>query len=130
MKHWKWEKDRQDLAWLTFDKLNESANTFSREALQELDAVLEEIRLTNPKGLVIRSAKDSFIAGADVEEFTRLRGFVATSVQPWAGVSLLLRSILMVCVCPAPPVAPHFMTLPGTYMTAVPPCQLLGLQVG
>jgi 3-hydroxyacyl-CoA dehydrogenase/enoyl-CoA hydratase/3-hydroxybutyryl-CoA epimerase len=73
MKHWRWEKDKQDLAWLTFDKQDESANTFSREALQELDASLEEIRLANPKGLIIRSAKDSFIAGADVEEFTRFK---------------------------------------------------------
>lgn len=73
MKHWRHEKDAQGLAWLTFDKQDESANTFSKEALQELDAALEEIRLSSPKGLVIRSAKDSFIAGADVEEFTRFK---------------------------------------------------------
>lgn len=73
MKHWRWEEDARDLAWLTFDKQGESANTFSREALNELDAALEEIRLASPKGLIIRSAKDSFIAGADVEEFTRFR---------------------------------------------------------
>jgi 3-hydroxyacyl-CoA dehydrogenase/enoyl-CoA hydratase/3-hydroxybutyryl-CoA epimerase len=72
-KHWRHEQDAQGLVWLTFDKLGESANTFSREALQELDTALEEIRLANPKGLVIRSAKDSFIAGADVEEFTRFK---------------------------------------------------------
>lgn len=73
MKHFRWEKDAQELAWLTFDKQGESANTFSREALQELDAALKEIGLAHPKGLVIRSAKDSFIAGADVEEFTRFK---------------------------------------------------------
>ncbi|MGQ0510420.1 MAG: 3-hydroxyacyl-CoA dehydrogenase NAD-binding domain-containing protein [Betaproteobacteria bacterium] len=73
MKHWRQEKDAQGLAWLTFDKQGESANTFSRDALLELDAALEEIRAGNPKGLVIRSAKDSFIAGADVEEFTRFK---------------------------------------------------------
>ncbi len=73
MKHWRWEKDAQNLVWLTFDKHGESANTFSRDALRELDAALEEIRLASPKGLIIRSAKDSFIAGADVEEFTRFK---------------------------------------------------------
>jgi 3-hydroxyacyl-CoA dehydrogenase/enoyl-CoA hydratase/3-hydroxybutyryl-CoA epimerase len=73
MKHFRWEKDARGLAWLTFDKQGESANTFSREALQELDAALEEIRLSAPKGLIVRSAKDSFIAGADVEEFTRFK---------------------------------------------------------
>ena len=72
-KHWRHERDAQDLVWLTFDKQGESANTFSREALHELDAALEEIRLSAPKGLIIRSAKDSFIAGADVEEFTRFK---------------------------------------------------------
>ena len=73
MKHWTWEKDAQGLAWLTFDKAGESANTFSREALHELDASLKEIAAASPKGLIIRSAKDSFIAGADVEEFTRFK---------------------------------------------------------
>jgi 3-hydroxyacyl-CoA dehydrogenase / enoyl-CoA hydratase / 3-hydroxybutyryl-CoA epimerase len=72
-KHWEWDIDRDGLAWLTFDKQGESANTFSREALQQLSASLEEIKAASPKGLVIRSAKDNFIAGADVEEFTRFK---------------------------------------------------------
>ena len=65
-KHWRWEKDREGLAWLTFDKQGESANTFSREALNELSLMLDEIGAARPKGLVIRSAKDSFIGGADI----------------------------------------------------------------
>ena len=72
-RHWRWETDRDGLAWLTFDKEGESANTFSREALEELGRALAAIRLENPKGLVIRSGKDNFIAGADVEEFTRFK---------------------------------------------------------
>ena len=71
--HWRWEKDRQGLAWLTFDKQGESANTFSRDALEQLSAILAEIKASNPNGLVIRSAKEGFIAGADVEEFTRFK---------------------------------------------------------
>jgi 3-hydroxyacyl-CoA dehydrogenase/enoyl-CoA hydratase/3-hydroxybutyryl-CoA epimerase len=71
--HWHWERDRDGLVWLTFDKQGESANTFSREALEELSRALEAIRTENPKGLVIRSAKDGFIAGADVEAFTRFK---------------------------------------------------------
>lgn len=70
-RHWRLEQEANGLAWLTFDKAGESANTFSKEALHELDAALDAIRTMAPKGLVIRSAKDSFIAGADVEEFTR-----------------------------------------------------------
>jgi 3-hydroxyacyl-CoA dehydrogenase / enoyl-CoA hydratase / 3-hydroxybutyryl-CoA epimerase len=72
-RHWHWETDRDGLAWLTFDKQGESANTLSREALDELGRAVAAIRVQNPKGLVIRSGKDNFIAGADVEEFTRFK---------------------------------------------------------
>ena len=72
-KHWRWEKDREGLAWLTFDKQGESANTFSKQALNELSSVLAEIGNASPKGLIIQSAKENFIAGADVEEFTRFK---------------------------------------------------------
>ncbi len=72
-KHWRWEKDREGLVWLTFDKQGESANTFSRQALEELRASLRAVAAENPRGLIIRSAKDNFIAGADVEEFTRFK---------------------------------------------------------
>jgi 3-hydroxyacyl-CoA dehydrogenase/enoyl-CoA hydratase/3-hydroxybutyryl-CoA epimerase len=71
--HWRWEKDRQDLAWLTFDKQGESTNTFSREALEQLGAALHAIAAARPKGLVIRSAKENFIAGADINQFTRFQ---------------------------------------------------------
>lgn len=71
--HWRHERDADGLAWLTFDKAGESANTFSRQALEELSAALDEIAASSPRGLVIRSAKENFIAGADVEEFTRFR---------------------------------------------------------
>ena len=50
-KHWRHEQDAQGLVWLTFDKQGESANTFSREALQELSAILDEIKLMAPKGM-------------------------------------------------------------------------------
>src|SRR5205809_6724327 len=72
-KHWRWEKDREGLVWLTFDKQGESANTFSRDALVELNRALEEIAAVQPKGLIIRSAKDSFIAGADIQEFANFK---------------------------------------------------------
>ncbi|HVL34612.1 MAG TPA: 3-hydroxyacyl-CoA dehydrogenase NAD-binding domain-containing protein [Burkholderiales bacterium] len=79
LRHWRWETDADGLAWLTFDKAGESTNTFSHEALGELATAVEALRLERPKGLVIRSAKDNFIAGADVEEFTRLASAEAAS---------------------------------------------------
>jgi 3-hydroxyacyl-CoA dehydrogenase/enoyl-CoA hydratase/3-hydroxybutyryl-CoA epimerase len=72
-RHWRWETDRDGLAWLTFDKQGESANTFSREALEQFSLILDEIKAAGPKGLIIRSAKDSFIAGADIQEFANFR---------------------------------------------------------
>jgi len=68
-RHWRWETDRHGLAWLTFDKQGESTNTFSRGALEELGAALEEIAAAKPRGLVIGSGKESFIAGADINTF-------------------------------------------------------------
>ncbi len=73
-KHWRWQKDGDNLAWLTFDKQGESANTFSREALNELSLMLEEIAAARPRGLIIRSGKDSFIGGADIQEFANFNG--------------------------------------------------------
>ena len=72
-KHWKLDTDRDDIAWLTFDKAEASTNTLSGEVVAEFSAVLDELRASNPRALVIRSGKSSgFIAGADVEEFTTI----------------------------------------------------------
>ena len=49
-KHWHWERERDGLVWLTFDKQGESANTFSREALEELSRALDAIRTREPEG--------------------------------------------------------------------------------
>src|ERR1051325_1479119 len=73
IKHWHWVTDRDGLVWLTFDKQGESTNTFSRDAMQELSASLTAIAAEKPKGLVICSAKEGFVAGADVAEFTRFK---------------------------------------------------------
>jgi 3-hydroxyacyl-CoA dehydrogenase/enoyl-CoA hydratase/3-hydroxybutyryl-CoA epimerase len=73
VRHWHWDVDKDGLAWLTFDKQGESANTFSREALEQLGAALDEIAKEKPRGLIIRSAKDNFIAGADIQEFANFK---------------------------------------------------------
>jgi 3-hydroxyacyl-CoA dehydrogenase/enoyl-CoA hydratase/3-hydroxybutyryl-CoA epimerase len=73
-KHWKLDTDRDGIAWLSFDKEGASTNTLTAEVMAELDAIVDELRAKAPRGLVIRSAKESgFIAGADIEEFTRIR---------------------------------------------------------
>ncbi len=69
--HWRFETDKNQVAWLTLDQQGSGTNTLGTEVMGQLDARLAEIERARPKALVIRSAKDSgFIAGADISEFT------------------------------------------------------------
>ena len=73
-KHFRLERDADGIAWLVFDKAGASTNTLSGEVFDELQGVLAELAESPPKGLVIRSGKENgFIAGADIEQFTRLK---------------------------------------------------------
>jgi 3-hydroxyacyl-CoA dehydrogenase/enoyl-CoA hydratase/3-hydroxybutyryl-CoA epimerase len=73
-KHWKLESDSDDLAWLTLDKAGASTNLLSSEVFEEFRSILSDLAKASPKGLVIRSGKDNgFIAGADIEEFERVK---------------------------------------------------------
>ena len=75
-RHWRLETDRDNLAWLTFDRAESSTNTFSSEALRELADVCKQLQAQTrrPKGLAILSAKENgFAAGADIDEFTTLK---------------------------------------------------------
>jgi 3-hydroxyacyl-CoA dehydrogenase/enoyl-CoA hydratase/3-hydroxybutyryl-CoA epimerase len=68
-----WTLKRDDgLATLTLDVPGKSANTLGSAVLQELAEQLSLLEKEVPRGLVIRSGKSSgFIAGADINEFTR-----------------------------------------------------------
>jgi len=67
------DTDRDGIVWLTFDRAESTTNTFSAEVMSEFNAILDELSVRKPRGLVIRSGKASgFIAGADVDEFTRI----------------------------------------------------------
>jgi len=71
---WRLERDADGIAWLVFDKANASANTLSAETLEQLRSLLNELAHEPPKGLVVRSGKESgFIAGADIDEFERVQ---------------------------------------------------------
>ncbi|MSQ54466.1 MAG: crotonase [Betaproteobacteria bacterium] len=72
--HFRHEKDADGLVWLTFDRAGQTTNTFSREVIDELAAVLDEVARLAPRGMVLRSGKENFIAGADVETFTQFKG--------------------------------------------------------
>jgi 3-hydroxyacyl-CoA dehydrogenase / enoyl-CoA hydratase / 3-hydroxybutyryl-CoA epimerase len=74
LRNWKLTVDAGHIAWLVFDRAGASTNTFSSEALRELGQIADHLVSMPPKGLAILSAKDNgFAAGADIDEFTRLR---------------------------------------------------------
>jgi 3-hydroxyacyl-CoA dehydrogenase/enoyl-CoA hydratase/3-hydroxybutyryl-CoA epimerase len=76
--HWRLDRDREDIAWLTFDKAGATTNTLSKAALAEFNGVLDALDRGRPRGLVIRSGKaGGFIAGADVEEFNEIHDAAA-----------------------------------------------------
>ena len=73
-RHWKLETDGDNLVWLSLDKASSSTNVLSADVMAEFDRILDGFAAQKPRGLIIRSAKESgFIAGADVEEFTRIK---------------------------------------------------------
>ncbi|WP_339896911.1 fatty acid oxidation complex subunit alpha FadB [uncultured Gilvimarinus sp.] len=57
------------IARLEFNTPDSSVNVFSRQAITELTAALDVLELSDVAGLMIVSAKDSFLAGADINEF-------------------------------------------------------------
>jgi 3-hydroxyacyl-CoA dehydrogenase/enoyl-CoA hydratase/3-hydroxybutyryl-CoA epimerase len=72
--NWQLQTDPDNILWLTLDKKNASANTIDGLILTELAQILTDIEQTKDlKGVVIQSGKTSgFIAGADIEQFTKL----------------------------------------------------------
>ncbi|MGC4404996.1 3-hydroxyacyl-CoA dehydrogenase NAD-binding domain-containing protein [Methyloversatilis sp. MC4-4] len=70
LKHWRIERDEDNLVWLVFDRAGENVNTLSGEAMRELGLVLDAFDAAPPRALVIQSGKTGgFIAGADIGEF-------------------------------------------------------------
>jgi 3-hydroxyacyl-CoA dehydrogenase/enoyl-CoA hydratase/3-hydroxybutyryl-CoA epimerase len=71
--NWRLTLDGDNIAWLALDKRDSAANVLSAEVLDELAGVIADLEAKPPRGLVIHSTKESgFIAGADIEEFTRI----------------------------------------------------------
>lgn len=73
LQHWRLDVDADGIAWATLDKAGESTNSLSSEVMNELGLLLDHLEKEPPKALVFRSGKAAgFIAGADIQEFTRL----------------------------------------------------------
>jgi 3-hydroxyacyl-CoA dehydrogenase/enoyl-CoA hydratase/3-hydroxybutyryl-CoA epimerase len=70
--HWQITTDGDGVAWLTIDKAGASVNSLSRGVMEELAARLETLERSPPRALIVTSAKQGFIAGADIKEFLGL----------------------------------------------------------
>lgn len=69
--HWNVVNDSDGISWLHLDKANASTNVLSEAIIMELEAIVDGLNKSPPKGVIILSDKSSgFIAGADVKEFT------------------------------------------------------------
>jgi len=95
---------RQDggIGVLTLDVPEKSANTLGGAVLRELDAALDGIANSPPRGLILRSGKPGgFIAGADINEFTGFR----SAEDALAAVRLGQRVCDRIAALPCPTVA-------------------------
>ena len=82
--HWQVDQRPDGVVVLSFDRADESVNTFGQEVLLELDSLLERLALDPPRALVLRSAKQKgFIAGADIREFAEFdrKGTIGDSIR-------------------------------------------------
>jgi len=73
MKHWTSETDDEGIVWVRIDKADGNANVLSKDVMMELDALIQPLQKSPPRGLVMFSGKQSgFIMGADITEFTSI----------------------------------------------------------
>lgn len=73
-RHWTLKTDPEGIVWLILDRADAAVNALNQEVMSELKQILAELEEKPPVGLIITSGKASgFIAGADVEEFVKLK---------------------------------------------------------
>jgi len=74
------------IAELRFDLKEESVNKFNRATLEDLRRAVDAIKAEpGIKGLLVTSAKDSFIVGADVTEFLEYFNYSEDQLVEWLG---------------------------------------------
>lgn len=79
-RNWSFHIDVEQLGWLTIDRPDAPVNTLSREAIAELEGLIERIEDLiaggELAGVILLSGKESgFIAGADISEFDAMADF-------------------------------------------------------
>ena len=72
-KNWKVVTDDDGIVWMHLDKAESSTNVLSADVMDELEQELNSLNQKPPRAVIFLSdKKNGFIAGADVNEFTKL----------------------------------------------------------
>lgn len=73
--HWQLNKDADNIVWLWIDRNDSHVNSLNKVVLEEFERILQSLSADKSvRGLIIGSKKKSgFIAGADIEQFTKLQ---------------------------------------------------------
>ena len=96
--HCRLTKDNDGVAWLTIDKAGASVNSLSRAVMEDFGTILEQLERSVPRALIVRSAKQGFIAGADIKEFVGLRTADEAFQMIRSGQMLMDRFAALPCV--------------------------------
>lgn len=77
------------VAVLTFDAQDKSVNTFNNQAVKEFTEILDLLEAANNiKGLILRSAKKTFIVGADITEFGSAFSAGADGIKAYLAINI------------------------------------------
>lgn len=85
-----WQID-DDIVHLVLDAPGRSANTMDAAFLDALEAAVERAAVEQPRGIVLRSAKKTFVAGADLDE---LAGAGPADADRWRATSSRTKAAL------------------------------------
>jgi 3-hydroxyacyl-CoA dehydrogenase/enoyl-CoA hydratase/3-hydroxybutyryl-CoA epimerase len=97
-KHWKVERDEADIAWLHLDMADSKVNLLNGAVIEELSGILDGFAQDMPHGIVILSDKNnSFIFGADIQEFTTLENLEQAQVFLDRGHALMNKLAALPC---------------------------------
>jgi 3-hydroxyacyl-CoA dehydrogenase/enoyl-CoA hydratase/3-hydroxybutyryl-CoA epimerase/enoyl-CoA isomerase len=87
------------LVELVINLKNESVNKFNQETLGELKVALDKMP-SNPKGLLLSSGKETFVAGADITEFLDIFKKPEAELKDWISVGQKLFNRIEDLNCP------------------------------
>ncbi|GAB5500001.1 MAG: fatty acid oxidation complex subunit alpha FadB [Pseudohongiellaceae bacterium] len=71
------------IAHLIFDLQDSSVNKFNQTTLKELQEVVTQLQDGDARGLIISSAKSTFVVGADITEFTAMFREPEEAINAW-----------------------------------------------